>query len=229
MFLPNAEEIGRAKIAICRKRGLDARFPLVEHPTGTVPAARGHRVFALCLEMMEECALVIANMTPFRGVSMDVGTAIEMGYMYGRGRPVFAYTNVVEDYDARVAIRETELRLLELLKRGQPPWDWERLRGQYQALLDTEPARFAQGGMRGRRRKQVRRSENGGGSEGSLAVESFGFADNLMCEGLVWKSGGSVVRTAVPESRRLTDLDAFVLCVDQAVGVLGLGSASAAG
>ena len=53
--------------------------------------------------MMEQSDLVIANMTPFRGGSIDPGTAVEIGFMYARGRPVFGYTNVAGDYAARVA------------------------------------------------------------------------------------------------------------------------------
>lgn len=33
---------------------------------------------------------------------MDVGTAVEMGYMCGRDKPVFGYTNVLPDYAERV-------------------------------------------------------------------------------------------------------------------------------
>lgn len=33
---------------------------------------------------------------------MDVGTAVEIGYMYGCGKPVFGYTHVVQGYSERV-------------------------------------------------------------------------------------------------------------------------------
>ena len=104
VFLPNAREIGYAKEALCAANGMDSRFPLVDMTSlkRAAPADRGHEIYAACVAMMDECDLIIANMTPFRGVSMDVGTAIEMGYMLGQGRPVFAYTNVLADYDARV-------------------------------------------------------------------------------------------------------------------------------
>ena len=50
---------------------------------------------------MDGCDAVIANMTPFRGPSMDVGTAFELGYMAGRGRPVLGYSNVTATYATR--------------------------------------------------------------------------------------------------------------------------------
>lgn len=160
VFLPDAIDIGRTKVAICRARGFDAIFPLVSSgSTGALAANLGHEIFERCVDMMGRCNLVIANLTPFRGVSMDVGTAVEIGYMFGKGHPVFGYTNVIEDYEARV-------------------------------------------------------------SDDSLAVESFGFADNLMCEGPIWKSGGSVVRTRVEASERFTDLRGFVASVEQAAALL---------
>lgn len=103
VFLPNAPEIGQAKRAICREYGLGAVFPFEPfEPDAASPADTGHRIFVRCVELMDRCDIVIANMTPFRGVSMDVGTAVEIGYMFARGRKVFGYTNVMGDYDTRV-------------------------------------------------------------------------------------------------------------------------------
>lgn len=104
VFLPNASEVARTKVAICRSRGLDARHPALE---GLHVDAYGRRptalqIFDKCIATMRECSLVIANVTPFRGVSMDVGTAVEIGYMYALGRPVFGYTTVAQDYEERV-------------------------------------------------------------------------------------------------------------------------------
>jgi nucleoside 2-deoxyribosyltransferase len=42
-------------------------------------------------------------MTPFRGVSMDAGTAFEMGYMAAEGKPVLGYTNVTLHFADRSA------------------------------------------------------------------------------------------------------------------------------
>jgi len=106
VFFPNAVDIGEAKKRICAEHGfvgvypLDADFePLFKLES---PAEQGYKTFDLMVELMDSCDLVIANLTPFRGPSMDVGTAIEMGYMHGCGKPVFAYTNVAADYAERV-------------------------------------------------------------------------------------------------------------------------------
>lgn len=103
VFFPNALEIGDQKKKICTSYGFDAHFPLDRLPdVGRDPLDVAKQIFSICLEMMDDSDLVVANMTPFRGVSMDVGTAIELGYMYAQGKPVFGYTNDVQDYAARV-------------------------------------------------------------------------------------------------------------------------------
>ena len=45
---------------------------------------------------MRSCQLCIANLTPFRGVSMDSGTAYEVGFMRALGRPVLGTAESVE-------------------------------------------------------------------------------------------------------------------------------------
>ena len=106
VFLPNAQEIGEAKKRICAKYSFEGVFPLDAHFDVLFdldsPVEMGHTTFDLMVELMDSCDLVIANFTPFRGPSMDVGTAVEIGYMYGCGKPVFGYTNVVKDYAERV-------------------------------------------------------------------------------------------------------------------------------
>ena len=51
---------------------------------------------------MEKAHYIAANMVRFRGPSMDVGTAFEMGYMRGANKAVFAY------YDAEPFYGEAE-------------------------------------------------------------------------------------------------------------------------
>jgi nucleoside 2-deoxyribosyltransferase len=86
---------------ICRVHGLTGLFP------GDIPESDldppGLELFRKLVDMMERSDLIIANMTPFRGFSIDAGTAVEIGFMYARRRPVFGYTNVVQDYASRVA------------------------------------------------------------------------------------------------------------------------------
>jgi nucleoside 2-deoxyribosyltransferase len=51
--------------------------------------------------LIRSCDIVIANTTPFRGPSADVGTVFEMGFAHALGKLVFAYTNVTPIFTER--------------------------------------------------------------------------------------------------------------------------------
>jgi len=169
VFFADARAVAAAKRELCARHGLIGHFPLDD-----VPAANlRHDVLALavfdaCVAMMDRCDLAVVNMTPFRGVSMDVGSAVEMGYLFASGKPVFAYTDDPMDYRHRV--------------------------------------------------------EAAGRADGA-EVEDFGWADNVMSEGVVRRSGGSVVRGA-PDVATLEDgrvgpeLAGFHACLHQVLEVL---------
>ena len=101
VFLPDAVALGEAKKAICAEHGLEGVYPL-DPVDGCAPDYDGVALFEHCVAHLDRCDLVIANLTPFRGPSMDVGTAVEIGYALGAGRSVYGYTNVTGDYRDRV-------------------------------------------------------------------------------------------------------------------------------
>lgn len=109
VFLPDAASVGAAKQAICASYGLTGVFPLEAESAVETLLAAGRRVeaglsvFSACVAAMATCDALIANLTPWRGPSADVGTAVEVGWFLGRDRPVLGYTNVAADYPARVA------------------------------------------------------------------------------------------------------------------------------
>ncbi len=92
-----------AKKALCSEYGFVGVSPMDGEidVSSLARVDRGVAIYAANAEHMRQCDATIANMTPFRGVSMDVGTAFEMGYMAARGRPVLGYTNSTEDYEQR--------------------------------------------------------------------------------------------------------------------------------
>jgi nucleoside 2-deoxyribosyltransferase len=51
----------------------------------------GIRIYYKNIELMDKADFIAANMVRFRGPSMDVGTAFEIGYIRGLKKPVFAY------------------------------------------------------------------------------------------------------------------------------------------
>ena len=104
VFLRESAEVGRAKQAICARHGLEGRYPGDGPDVSGLPLGEQARaLFEACVEMMDSCVAGLVNLTPFRGPSADVGTAFEMGYLFGRSCPVFGYTSEVGDYTHRVA------------------------------------------------------------------------------------------------------------------------------
>jgi nucleoside 2-deoxyribosyltransferase len=103
VFLPDALAVGARKVALCADHGCEGVFPLDAELglAGRPKAEAARRISASCEGQMHSCAGLIANLTPFRGVSMDSGTAFEVGFMRALGRPVLGYTNVTADYRAR--------------------------------------------------------------------------------------------------------------------------------
>ena len=107
VFLPDpvaAGEEKKARIAeLCRHNDwpfellglypLDAEILEYKSDFGT-----GIRIYHANVEFMDRACAVAANMVRFRGPGMDVGTAFEMGYMRGLGKPVFAYYDAAPFY-----------------------------------------------------------------------------------------------------------------------------------
>ncbi|HMK68734.1 MAG TPA: nucleoside 2-deoxyribosyltransferase [Stellaceae bacterium] len=102
VFLPDALEIGRRKQALCRQFGFEGLYPLdAESPVTEGTERRDRRIYRACIAMIAEADCGIFDLTPFRGLSADVGTVYELGMLVGLGKLAFAYSNVAEDYLAR--------------------------------------------------------------------------------------------------------------------------------
>lgn len=118
VFLPDPDAMFATKKGICTAAGLDGVSPLDQQVDAD---GRGRLQHGLAIARaneatMDGCDLIIANMTPFRGPSMDVGTAYEIGYMRGQGKPVFGYTN-----DGRGYVERVRAFVEETKAAGEPP------------------------------------------------------------------------------------------------------------
>ena len=104
VFLPDPDGRAAALKAICARHGLIGVSPL-DTPDDIPAAWRAlplARFIALCNEAhIRACDALIANLTPFRGPSADVGTVFEIGFMRALGGPVWGWTNVAADFLAR--------------------------------------------------------------------------------------------------------------------------------
>ena len=96
VFFPDPTAWAARRRAICAAHGLDGVSPL--DPVADAPAwaalPEADRIARRNEAHIRACAAVIANLTPFRGISADPGTVYEVGYARALGRPVFGYTNV---------------------------------------------------------------------------------------------------------------------------------------
>src|SRR5262249_58475336 len=104
IFLPDAGGWAERKKAICARHGLVGVSPLDHLPEAPRDwdALPEWRRLALRNEAhIRSCDLMIANLTPFRGPSADVGTVYELAYMRGLGRPVFGYATTAVGFARR--------------------------------------------------------------------------------------------------------------------------------
>jgi nucleoside 2-deoxyribosyltransferase len=102
VFLSDAVEIGRRKAGICAHHGLTGLYPL-DNAVDLAARAASVAIFKGNEAMMDAADAIIANLTPFRGPGADPGTVYELGYMAGRGKLLFAYSNDPASYAERVA------------------------------------------------------------------------------------------------------------------------------
>lgn len=103
VFYPKAEERGKRLKEICEQYGLEGVFPLDPiAKTRGLKLSQPYQIFEDCKFHIDTCDGVIANITPFRGVSCDVGTAVEIGYALASDKPVFGYTLNSNTYFDRV-------------------------------------------------------------------------------------------------------------------------------
>jgi nucleoside 2-deoxyribosyltransferase len=115
VFLPDPADYGARKKAICARYGFEGVFPLdaVLDQAGFTPFEQGNRISLANEELIRTTDLIIADMTPYQGISMDVGTAYEMGFARALGLPVLGYSNVALPFfgRAKASVRAERLAL----------------------------------------------------------------------------------------------------------------------
>jgi len=104
VFFPEPELWAHRKKAICERYGLVGVSPLDDLPSE--PAAWASYPFWRKIAMRNEahirsCQALIANLTPFRCPSADVGTVYEVGFARALGLTIFGYATTTEPFLAR--------------------------------------------------------------------------------------------------------------------------------
>ena len=109
VFLPDALVVGAEKSRLAAEAGLEGVFPLdaALDLAGLDKREQARRISLANEGLIHSCDGLIANITPFRGASMDAGTAFEVGFMRALGRPIAAYSNCAMPYHARSQVQRT--------------------------------------------------------------------------------------------------------------------------
>lgn len=103
VFLPNAREVLDAKIALTRRYGFTPVSPGdLEIPAYETKRGHGLAISAVNEKLMLGAEMIVANLTPFRGIAADVGTVYELGFMCARGCPAYGFSNVARDHFERL-------------------------------------------------------------------------------------------------------------------------------
>lgn len=129
VFLPRdvSARVAAAKVAICDRYNIEGINPmdLALDLSGMSKSAAARRIANKDFGIMYATHMAIICLTPFRGPSADVGTVLEMGFMRGQGRPVFAYSNDRREFAVRtrMACRVGTDAHADLNGMAIEPWD----------------------------------------------------------------------------------------------------------
>lgn len=96
IFYPDAEARYAALEALCAARGLKGLRPsdggMSEHKGRDTPRELASRIYVGNVTRIQQCAAVVANLSPFRGaLEPDSGTVFEVGMAVALGKPVAVY------------------------------------------------------------------------------------------------------------------------------------------
>jgi len=101
IFLPNPIEHGEKLKKICTKYGLQGLYPL-DNQFDLSDLKKGPdkaiKIYQADIELINASDCLVANLSPFRGVSADPGTCFELGYAVAQNKPVAIYSNDTREY-----------------------------------------------------------------------------------------------------------------------------------
>lgn len=101
VFLPDAIDWLERKKAICAGYALTGVSPLdalAHEPAVWADLPQWRRIALRNEAHIRSCRAILANLTPFRGPSADVGTVYEVGFARGLGLKLFGYATVAAPF-----------------------------------------------------------------------------------------------------------------------------------
>ena len=92
VFLPDAIDEGNRLKKLCADYGFKGHFPLDNIVNGTNAEELAINIREANVKMIQNCDIVLANLSPFRGPEPDSGTVWEVGYAQGINKFVVGYS-----------------------------------------------------------------------------------------------------------------------------------------
>lgn len=105
VFYPNSKSLAEEMKEICSEFGFEGIYPLDNeiNTKGKTKDQIAKEIAEANVKLIKSCDAIIADITPFRGPSSDVGTAFEIGYGVALGLPVIAFNkSKIDNYYDRV-------------------------------------------------------------------------------------------------------------------------------
>ena len=97
VFMRNEREVAIEKKRICEEYGIQGVFPTeninMEYVLKQSPQDMSMLMYKANRNLIKQCDMILANVSPFRGKSMDVGVAHEIGCFDIMERPIYIYGN----------------------------------------------------------------------------------------------------------------------------------------
>ncbi len=173
VFEPNAKEIGTARRQLLRKAGLQAFLPIDnEPPAESTPERQAQFIYNSNMDMMENSDIIIADFTPFRGASVDSGTAGEILRMAGEGKIVVGYSEETLPYAQRVlhhlGFEDKKGHIARALAEAPAHQRAAAMDRALTALAEEYPD------------AGLRKQDGRWFAPDNMAIENFGLPDNLM-------------------------------------------------
>lgn len=102
VFSDNSLEIGNNNKKICEKYNLIGLYPMDNVCTDVKDIFNGN------IKLIDEADIVVANLNNFRGLTMDDGTAFEIGYAYAKDKKVYGYMDDTRSMIDKIGIKDKE-------------------------------------------------------------------------------------------------------------------------
>jgi nucleoside 2-deoxyribosyltransferase len=115
----------------CNEVGIVPLWPLDNDAGAGDRVAQAKRIREMNCEMIQRADAVVADISPFRGVNMDPGTAFEIGYAAAIGKPTILYTS-----DSRTLL-ERAAETLQLDETNGRPFDAEGMEVEHFGLVEN--------------------------------------------------------------------------------------------